>query len=86
MPVGKLTGPLKFYNVTFQYTVHNTAVGTVSATSEEEARLKIIQQLSKQVEDLIVTSVTEVHNPNDGPVDMDNLPDGVTRFPADKPN
>lgn len=86
MPVNKSTGPLKFFNVTFSYTVHNTAVGTVSAASEEEARLKVMEQVGKQVEDLVVTHVMEIQNPNDGPIDHDDLPEGVTSLAAHRPN
>lgn len=86
MPDNKSTGPLKFYNVTFSYTLRNVATGTLSATSEEEARLKIIEQIGKQVEDLIVTAVMEVPNPNDGPIDHDDLPEGVTSLAAHRPN
>lgn len=86
MPVNKSTGPLKFFNVTFSYTVHNTAVGTLAATSEEEARLKLIEQLGKQVTDLVVTHVIEIQNPNDGPVNHDDLPEGVTSLSAHRPN
>lgn len=86
MPDNKSTGPLKFYNVTFSYTSHNVATGTLAAASEEEARLKILEQVGKQVDDLVVTSVIEVHNPNDGPIDHDDLPEGVTSLSAYRPN
>lgn len=86
MPVNKSTGPLKFYNVTFSYTLRNVATGTLSATSEEEARLKILDQVGKQVDDLVVTSVLEIENPNDGIIDHDDLPEGVTSLSAHRPN
>lgn len=80
MPVGKLTGPLKFYTVVFHYTEHTTAQGVVQALSEEDATKKIFENLGPQVENLVITSVTEVPLENDGPVDMDNLPEGVIKL------
>lgn len=86
MTINKSTGPLKFYNVDFSYTVHNTARGTVAALNEEDARFKVLEQIGKQVDDLVVTDVIEVENPNEGPVDHDDLPEGVTSLSKHRTN
>ena len=80
MPINKSTGPLKFYNVVITYTEHNTVPATVAAVDAEDARRKVVVQLSDQVEDLVVVSVTEIPLENDAPVDMNNLPEGVTKL------
>jgi len=84
--VNKSTGPMKFYIVDFSYTVHNTARGTVAALDEDDARFKILEQIGKQVDDIIVTDVMEVENPNEGPVDHDDLPEGVTSLSKHRTN
>ena len=80
MPINKSTGPLKFFNVVISYTEHNTVPATVAAVDAEEARLKVITQMNDQVDSLVVVSVTEIPLENDAPVNMDNLPDGVTKL------
>jgi hypothetical protein len=80
MPINQSTGPLKFFNVVISYTEHNTVPATVAAVDAEEARLKVITQMNDQVDSLVVVSVTEIPLENDAPVDMDNLPDGVTKL------
>jgi len=80
MPVGENTGPLKFYTVVFHYTEHTTAQGVVAALSEDDAKKKIFENLGSQVDNLIITSISEVPLENDGPVDFDNLPEGVVKL------
>lgn len=80
----KNTGPLKHYNVTFTYTMTNQVVATVSAFSEDEARLKIFQNIGKEAENLIVTGVYEIPELNDSALDGSILADHVTQ--AIKPN
>lgn len=80
MPVNKSTGPLKFFNVVINFTENVTVPATVAAVDAEEARLKVIAQMNEQVDNLVVVSVTEVPLENDAPVDLDNLPEGVTQL------
>jgi hypothetical protein len=80
MPVGKETGPLKYFAVTFHYTEHTTAQGVVMALNEDDAKRKVFENVGAQVTNLMISSIGEVTLDSDLPVDMDDLPEGVVKL------